>query len=86
MLNFDYGSKYQNQSNYIQRNNLAKVTATRPKTQEKKTRNTIINNQRPIDMLAKRFSGTKLESESNVVQTTFEDDIGVNTWRPKLQL
>ena len=37
-------------------------------------------------MLVKRFSGTKLESESNVIHPSFEDDIGVNNWRPKLQL
>jgi len=42
--------------------------------------------KRPIDMLAKRFSATKLESEALNMPATFEDDINVNAWRPTLEL
>lgn len=38
--------------------------------------------KRPIDMLAKRFSATKIETEALNMPATFEDDIEVNAWRP----
>ena len=41
--------------------------------------------KRPIDM-EKRFSVTKIENEAGGMPANFEDDIGVNAWRPTLQL
>lgn len=37
-------------------------------------------------MLAKRFSATKLESETAGIAASFDEEIGVNAWRPTLQL
>ena len=44
--------------------------------------------KRPVEMLGKRFSATKIESDMvGGMPTNFEDDIGVvNAWRPTLQL
>jgi len=45
--------------------------------------------KRPIDMLAKRFSATKIESDAAGVPTNFDEELalsqlGVNAWRPTL--
>ena len=81
LLNYDYGNKQTNQSSYLRTGQIGKISA-RPKTQEKKTRNTMI--KRPIEMYAKRFSATKIESDTAGMPTIFDEDIGVNAWRPTL--
>lgn len=41
--------------------------------------------KQPIDM-KKRLSATKIENETGNQPANFEDDIGVNFWKPTLQL
>ena len=47
--------------------------------------------KRPIEMLSKRFSATKIESDVAGVPTNFDEELaqsqfGVNAWRPTLYL